>query len=76
MAVVRLLKAYGSNVPGETCGHADDVASELVRRGVAVYVTAAPVQSVEKVLEPSPMFEAVVEADEEAGKLKAKKRKG
>jgi len=64
MAVLRLLKAYGSNVPGEVAGFPDDVAAALVASGVAVRleapkpevvvtrfvstVHAAPVEVVEK----------------------------
>jgi hypothetical protein len=40
MAVLRLLKAYGSNVPGEVAGFPDDVAATLVASGVAVPLNA------------------------------------
>lgn len=71
MPVVRMLKSVGSNVAGEVCGYSEELAGELVAKGMAVYVTAAPVEAVTK--------EVVVEAEvaeEPKGFLKLKKKKG
>lgn len=77
MAVIRMLKAYGSNVTGEVCGQPDDVASLLVDRGFALYVTAAPVSAVTKEMEAVTKEEQVfVEAEDEVLKSKAKRKKG
>lgn len=69
MAVVRMLKTYASNVAGEVCGHPEDIASKLVSRGLAVYVTAAPVGAVTKAIEAAPEEPQVLaEAEEEEPK--------
>lgn len=76
MAVIRMLKAYGSNVAGEVCGQPDDVASKLVDRGIALYVTAAPVGAVTKVAEAVTKEEVFAEAEEEKGLFKKSRKKG
>ena len=77
MAVIRMLKSYGSNVAGEVCGQPDDVASKLVDRGLALYVTAAPVGAVTKVAEPVTKEEvAPSEVEEEKGLFKKSRKKG
>lgn len=77
MAVIRMLKAFGTNVAGEVCGHPDDVASKLVDRGLALYVTAAPVGAVTKEVEGVTKEEVVFsEAEEEKGLFKKSRKKG
>ena len=79
MAVIRMLKSYGSNVAGEVCGQPQDVAESLVRLGVAVFVTAAPVQAVTKEMKPSDdvvFAEAKEEETEVKGLFKKSKKKG
>jgi hypothetical protein len=77
MAVIRMLKTYASNVAGEVCGHPDDIASKLVSRGLAVYVTAAPVGAVTKAVETN-VEEVFAEAEEEEqkGLFKKSRKKG
>lgn len=36
VVVVRLVKSYGANVPGETAGFLPSIAKELVKKGAAV----------------------------------------
>lgn len=36
VVVVKLVKSYGANVPGETAGFLPSIAKELVKKGVAV----------------------------------------
>jgi hypothetical protein len=79
MAVIRMLKSYGSNVSGEVCGQPDDVAASMVERGLAVFVTAAPVQAVTKEMKPAEeviLAEAKEEEVETKGLFKKSKKKG
>lgn len=83
MAVIRMLKTFGSNVSGEVCGQPDDVADSLVRLGVAVFVTAAPVQAVTKEIKPSEevtkevfVMDMKAETEESKGLFKKSKKKG
>jgi len=79
MAVIRMLKSYGSNVAGEVCGQPQDVAESLVRLGVAVFVTAAPVHAVTKEMKPAeaPAAPPVKEEKAEAKSFfKKSKKKG
>lgn len=73
MAVIRMLKTYGSNCVGDVCGQPDDVAARLVKTGIAVFVTAAPVNAVVKSEEPEVLAEA--EAEEPKGLLKKSRKK-
>lgn len=36
LVVVNLVKSYGTNVAGETCGFIPEIAKELVKKGMAV----------------------------------------
>lgn len=54
MAVVKMISAYGSNCTGDVCGFPDATAAKLVKKGVAVYVTAAPVGAVTKAASAPP----------------------
>lgn len=79
MAVIRMLKTFGSNVSGEVCGQPDDVAASMVERGLAIFVTAAPVQAVTKEMKPSDdvvFAEAKEEEGEVKGLFKKSKKKG
>ena len=79
MAVVQMLKAYGSNVAGEVCGVSDELAQVLVSRGIAIIATSAPVEAVTKTMAaPVEHVESpvAVEEVEEKGFIKGKKRKG
>lgn len=83
MAVIRMLKSYGSNVAGEVCGQPEDVAASLVERGLAVFVTAAPVQAVTKEMKPTEevtrevfVMDMKAEAEESKGLFKKSKKKG
>ena len=83
MAVIRMLKSYGSNVAGEVCGQPQDVAESLVRLGVAVFVTAAPVQAVTKEVKASDeitkevfVMDVKPEVVESKGLFKKSKKKG
>lgn len=73
MAVIRMLKTYGSNCVGDVCGQPDDVAARLVKTGIAVFVTAAPVDAVVKTVESEVLAEAT--EDEEPKGLFKKSRK-
>ena len=79
MAVVRMLKAYGSNVAGEVCGVSDELAQVLVSRGIAIIATSAPVEAVTKTMAaPVERVESpvIVEEIEDKSFIKGKKRKG
>lgn len=83
MAVIRMLKTFGSNVAEEVCGQPDDVAASLVERGLAVFVTAAPVQAVTKEMKPSEevtkevfVMDMKAETEESKGVFKKSKKKG
>ena len=79
MAVVRMLKAYGSNVAGEVCGVSDELAQVLVSRGIAIIATSAPVEAVTKTMAvPVAHVESpvIVEEIEDKSFIKGKKRKG
>jgi hypothetical protein len=83
MAVIRMLKSYGSNVAGEVCGQPQDFAESLVRLGVAVFVTAAPVQAVTKEVKPTEeitkevfVMDVKAETEESKGLFKKSKKKG
>jgi hypothetical protein len=78
MAVLRLLKAYGSNVLGEVAGFPDDVAATLVASGVAVRLEAPKPEVVVTRLVPAMQAAPVevVEKQEVADKTtKAKKKR-
>lgn len=72
MAVLKLVKSYGSNVAGEMAGFDEATAEKLLAKGIAIHVTAAPVEAVTKDV----VFAEAEEVAEEKGLFKKSKKKG
>lgn len=75
---VRLNRGFASNVAGEVCGFGPEVASNLVRRGMAVYVAVPGSEVVTKdaeAVEPLPAPEVSAAPEEPAPEVEAEKRR-